>query len=60
MKLMNEAFAPFSVGARSCAGGAGNGEGRARQMEFQLEGVFISTHNRPYLVFRPRGELRKD
>lgn len=86
-----EAFAPFSVGARSCPGKAmgyleaslvlaktiwyfdfepakgelgevgggrsGAGHGRDRPEEFQLEDMFISGHDGPYLVFRERSDI---
>lgn len=93
MKRMHDAFTPFSVGARGCAGkamaymeasltmaklmwhcdfersqgaldkvgsgGAGKGQGRERELEYQLQDVMVSTHDGPYLVFKPRNEAWK-
>jgi hypothetical protein len=43
--------------------GGGNADGipgRARPGEFQLEDIFTTMHDGPYLSFSPRGELWKD
>ncbi len=33
---------------------------RGRADEFQLEDIFVSSHDRPYLSFRPRGTLYEE
>lgn len=43
--------------------GAGKTEGslgRTRPDEFQLEDIFTSSHDGPYLMFRPRGEFWRE
>ncbi|KAI0015570.1 cytochrome P450 [Xylariomycetidae sp. FL0641] len=93
-QLMRDAFAPFSVGVRVCAGrsmayleinlvlaktlwyldferapgklgdvGAGKpglGRGRGRSDEFQAYDVFNSSHEEPYMIFRPCHELNEE
>ncbi|KAI1496789.1 cytochrome P450 [Biscogniauxia marginata] len=85
--VMHDAFVPFSIEYRGCAGKAmaylefslamtktlwyfdfevapGKlgyiGAGRDRADEFQLFDVFASTHDGPYLVFRPRDDFCHD
>lgn len=38
-------------------GTAGDRNGRNRVNDFQLEDIFVSNHDGPYLAFRPRGKL---
>ncbi|KAI3325418.1 cytochrome P450 [Xylariaceae sp. AK1471] len=42
------------------AGKPGGPPGRNRPGEFQLDDIFTSRHDGPYLIFRPRGELYRD
>ncbi|KUI60237.1 Isotrichodermin C-15 hydroxylase [Cytospora mali] len=48
--------APGALGAVG-GGTPGDGHGRNRVDEFQLEDIFVSNHEGPYLAFRPRGTL---
>jgi cytochrome P450 len=42
------------------SGGAGKGQGREREKEFQLNDIMVSTHDGPYLLFKPRNEAWKE
>ncbi|KAI0096736.1 cytochrome P450 [Nemania sp. FL0031] len=51
--------APGKLG--EVGGGKADGApGRRRRGEFQLQDIFTSRHDGPYLVFRPRGELWRE
>ncbi|OTA98517.1 hypothetical protein M426DRAFT_258565, partial [Hypoxylon sp. CI-4A] len=84
-KVMHDAFTPFSVGSRGCAGkptaylelslslakilwyydfetapGKLGQVGVSHEGDFQLYDIFTSSHDGPYLVFRPREAFTED